>query len=117
MSVVAHTLSWSFARVSTPGQIQTGLGPRVYPFTTQAAKGYPPIPMLSKGLLIGKRPFQDGAMSERSCIVICNFTAARVILKNWFCKTKSNENAAISRQTKIFSVRLNLTIKSKANIF
>ena len=25
-------------------------------------KGYPPIPMFSVGLLIGKRPFQDGAM-------------------------------------------------------
>ena len=27
-------------------------------------EGYPPIPMFSVGLLIGKRPFQDGAMLE-----------------------------------------------------
>ena len=27
-------LSSSFGKVSTPGQTQTGLGPRIYPFTT-----------------------------------------------------------------------------------
>ena len=30
-------------------------------FTTKM-EGYPPIPMFSVGLLVGKNPFQDGAM-------------------------------------------------------
>ena len=29
-----RSLSLSFERASTPGETQTGLGPRVYPFTT-----------------------------------------------------------------------------------
>ena len=42
-------------------------GPRVRLFRqteTEPTKteGYPPIPMFSVGLLIGKHPFQDGAM-------------------------------------------------------
>ena len=30
-------------------------------------EGYSPIPMFSVGLLIGKRPFQDGAMPGKNC--------------------------------------------------